>query len=108
MSIKMCFSMRYQNTQDFYNTHIIFELLACLTPGFQGHEQHKRLIEMENNSIFSHIRTYFRVLDRDNDNLDHAVMHGLNKLCIFVHRSKTAVNAVKILTNKESNFSSVS
>ena len=30
--------MRYQNTQDLHDTHIIFELLACLTPGFQGHE----------------------------------------------------------------------
>ena len=30
------FSMRYQN--DLYDTHFIFELLACLTPGFQGHE----------------------------------------------------------------------
>ena len=28
--------MRYQNTQDLYNAHIIFEQLACLTPGFQG------------------------------------------------------------------------
>ena len=34
----MRFSMRYLNTQDLYDTHIIFELLACLTPGFQGHE----------------------------------------------------------------------
>ena len=63
------------------NTHIIFELLDCLTPGFQGHEQHTRLIEMENNSIFSHIRTYFGVLDRDNDNLDHAV-HVQQKLLV--------------------------
>ena len=29
--------MRYQNTQDLYDTHIIFELLACLTPDFQVH-----------------------------------------------------------------------
>ena len=49
--------MRYQNTQDFYDTQIIFELLACFKPGFQGHEQRRRLIEMENNSNFSHIRT---------------------------------------------------
>ena len=34
----MHFSMRYLNTQDLYDTHIIFELLACLTPGFNGHE----------------------------------------------------------------------
>ena len=34
----MRFSIRYQNMQDFYDTHIIFELLACLTPGFQGYE----------------------------------------------------------------------
>ena len=70
----MRFSMRYQNTQDFYDTQIIFELLACLTPGFQGHEQRRRLIEMENNPNFSHIRTYVRVLHRDDDYLDHAVM----------------------------------
>ena len=70
----MRFSMRYQNTQDFYDTQIIFELLACLKPGFQGHEQRRRLIEMENNSKFSHIRTYYRVLHRDDDYLDHAVM----------------------------------
>ena len=30
--------MRYQNTQDLHDTHIIFELLACLTPGLHGHE----------------------------------------------------------------------
>ena len=48
--------MRYQNTQDFYDTQIIFELLACFKPGFQGHEQRRRLIEMENNSNLSHIR----------------------------------------------------
>ena len=35
---QMRFSMTYQNTQDLYDTHIIFELLACLTPGFHGHE----------------------------------------------------------------------
>ena len=70
----MRFSMRYQNTQDFYDTQIIFELLACFKPGFQGHEQRRRLIEMENNSSFSHIRTYVRVLHRDDDYLDHAVM----------------------------------
>ena len=35
---QMRFSMRYQNTQDLYDTHIIFELLACLTPGFRGYE----------------------------------------------------------------------
>ena len=35
---QMRFSMRYQNTQDLYDTHIIFELLACLTLGFHGHE----------------------------------------------------------------------
>ena len=74
MSIKMRFSMKYQNTQDFYDTQIIFELLACLKPGFQGHEQRRRLIEMENNSNFSHIRTYVRVLHYDDDYLDHAVM----------------------------------
>ena len=35
---QMRFSMRYQNTQrDLYDTHIILELLACLTPSFQGH-----------------------------------------------------------------------
>ena len=45
-----------------------------LKPGFQGHEQRGRLIEMENNSNFSHIRTYVRVLHRDDDYLDHAVM----------------------------------
>ena len=28
---QMRFSMSYQNTQDLYDTHIIFELLACLT-----------------------------------------------------------------------------
>ena len=70
----MRFSMKYQNTQDFYDTQIIFELLACLKPGFQGHEQRRRLIEMENNSNFSHIRTYVRVLHCDDDYLDHAVM----------------------------------
>ena len=42
-----------------------------LLPDFQGHEQ---LIEMENKSSFSHIRTYVRVLHRDDDYLDHAVM----------------------------------
>ena len=72
MSIKM--RMRYQNTQDFYDTQIIFELLACLKPGFQGHEERRRLIEMENNSNFSHIRTYYRVLHRYDDYLDLAVM----------------------------------
>ena len=70
----MRFSMRYQNTQDFYDTQIIFELLACLKPDFQVHEQRRRLIEMENNSNFSHIRTYVCVLHRDDDYLDHAVM----------------------------------
>ena len=34
----MRFSMRYLNTQDLYDTHIIIELLASLKPGFQGHE----------------------------------------------------------------------
>ena len=34
----MRFLIRYPNTQDLYDTHIIFELLACLTPGFQGLE----------------------------------------------------------------------
>ena len=71
----MRFSMRYQNTQDFYDTQIMFELLACLKPGFQGHEQRRRLKEMENNSSFSHIRTYVRVLHRDDDFFDHALIH---------------------------------
>ena len=31
-------------------------------------------IQMENNSNFSQFRPYFRVLDREDDNLDHAVM----------------------------------
>ena len=30
--------MRYQNTQDLYDTHIIFEQVAYLTPGFQEQE----------------------------------------------------------------------
>ena len=72
----MPFSIRYQNTLDFYDTQIIFELLACLKPGFQGHEQHRWLKEMENNSSFSqHIRTYARVLHRDDDYFDHALIH---------------------------------
>ena len=66
--------MRYRNTQDFYDTQIIFELLACLKLGFQGRKQRNRLIEMENNSNFSHIQTYVRVLHGDDDYLDHAVM----------------------------------
>ena len=75
--------MRYQNTQHFYDTQIIFKLLACLTPGFQGHEQRRRLVEMKNNSNSSHIRTCVR-----DDYLDHAVT-------CFVHRSQPAVDAVK-------------
>lgn len=31
-------------------------------------------VQMENNSNFSQFRPYFRVLDREDDNLDHAVM----------------------------------
>ena len=70
------FSMRYQNTQHFYDTQI-------LKPGFQGHEQRRRLVEMKNNSNFSHIRICVR-----DDYLDHAVTR-------FVHRSQRAVDAVK-------------
>ena len=36
------FSMRYQNTQDLYDTHTIFELLACLTPGFKEQRRRRR------------------------------------------------------------------
>ena len=81
--------MRYQNTQHFYDTQIIFKLLACLTPGFQGHEQRRRLVEMKNNSNFSHIRTCVR-----DDYLDHAVT-------CFVHRSQPAVDAVKNKQGKQ-------
>ena len=31
-------------------------------------------VEMENNCSFSQDRPYFHVLDRDDDNLDHAVI----------------------------------
>ena len=94
MSIKMHFSMRYQNTQHFYDTQIIFKLLACLTPGFQGHEQRRRLVEMKNNSNSGHIRTCVR-----DDYLDHML-----DPC-FVHRSQPAVDAVKILTKQGKQFS---
>ena len=69
--------MRYRSEQARLlqlNTQIIFEPLACLRPGFQRHELRRRLVEIENNSKFSHIQTYFRVLDRDDDYLDHVVM----------------------------------
>ena len=39
--------MRYQNTQDLYNKHIIFELLASLTPGFQA-QGHENVLSKEN------------------------------------------------------------
>ena len=55
MLIKIVFFDK--NTQDFYDTLIIFQLLACLTPGFQGHEQRRRLIEME---CLAHSRTWLQ------------------------------------------------
>ena len=45
-------------------------------------------VQMENNSNFSQFRPYFRVLDREDDNLDHAVMYLCTSfpVLLFVQR----------------------
>ena len=46
--------MRYQNTQDLNDTDIIFELLACLMPDFQGHEN----VLSKENSVLDLAKNY--------------------------------------------------
>ena len=60
---QMRFSMRYLNAQDLYDTHIIFELLACLTPGFQGHENVFSKLEISA-GFANKLRNQFRGLGR--------------------------------------------
>ena len=63
MSIKMHFLMRYQNTQDLLAWRLALKVMNNVED-----------TEMENNSNFNQAQPYFRVLDPDDDYLDHAVM----------------------------------
>ena len=55
---------------------------------------------MKNNSNFSHIRTYVRVLHRDDDYLDHAVM----QVSLYIVSSPLSMQK-KMLTKQGQQFS---